>query len=393
MHRSGTSLLASIVQQAGVRIGERLLPANWGNPRGYFEDMDFLNLHDRMLSRCGQGVYVQDLSLLGSTHEEDRRQAEQLVSERRSHGLWGWKDPRTALFLSFWEELLDQAHYLLVYRHPLDVVLSLRRRQADVEILADPMIALQTWKVHNRSILDLYRRCPQRCVLCDIEAVVEDISGFSELLGSKLGLHIDPHLAEELVAPSELIRVRRSQKLDDCLHLIDRSAWDLLADLKAEADLPALRPSETTAPYDTELQRLLAPIEHWMADEALQDDVSGPVLALIQALVYPEPISAHRQRDILLRSCVEARSERESLRERLIKLQAEYDERTTWALRLEKNSKDLEARVLELQAELDNRTNELEARTGWALQLDTEIKELGSRVLKLQAELEDQSRS
>jgi hypothetical protein len=375
-----------MVQQAGVMIGERLLAANWGNPRGYFEDLDFLHLHDRMLSRYGQGVYVQDLSLLGPAHGEDRQQAQQLVSERSSQDLWGWKDPRTTLFLSFWEELLDQARYLLVYRHPVDVVQSLRRRRADVEILADPMIALQAWKAYNGSILDLYRRCPERCLLCDIEAVVEDVSGFAELLSSKLGLHLDQDRAGELIAPAELRRVKRSQKLDDCLHLIDGSAWELLADLTEEADQPALRSSETTAPYDTELHHLLAPAEHWMADEALRDDVSGPLLALILALVDPELASARSQRDLLLRLCAEDRDEREILRERLVKLQAELDERTAWALQLDAGVKVNEARVLKLQAELDE-------RTAWALQLDARVKDLEARVLSLKAELEGQSRS
>ena len=50
MHRSGTSLAASIAAAAGVDMGDRLLRADRSNPRGYFEDLGFLSLQQRMLA-------------------------------------------------------------------------------------------------------------------------------------------------------------------------------------------------------------------------------------------------------------------------------------------------------------------------------------------------------
>ena len=49
---------------------------------------------------------------------------------RRDIDLWGWKDPRTSLLLTFWDSLLDEARYLFVYRHPVDVLSSLVRRRS-----------------------------------------------------------------------------------------------------------------------------------------------------------------------------------------------------------------------------------------------------------------------
>ncbi|MEL7418373.1 MAG: hypothetical protein AAGK10_07335 [Cyanobacteria bacterium J06555_3] len=40
MHRSGTSLTASLLQSAGVYLGDRLMSADSGNAKGYFEDWD-----------------------------------------------------------------------------------------------------------------------------------------------------------------------------------------------------------------------------------------------------------------------------------------------------------------------------------------------------------------
>jgi len=38
MHRSGTSLMASILQSAGVNVGKNLLEPDKRNPHGFFED-------------------------------------------------------------------------------------------------------------------------------------------------------------------------------------------------------------------------------------------------------------------------------------------------------------------------------------------------------------------
>ena len=52
MHRSGTSFLASFLREAGVDIGSDLFPADFYNPRGYFEDNEFLELDTEILHSC-----------------------------------------------------------------------------------------------------------------------------------------------------------------------------------------------------------------------------------------------------------------------------------------------------------------------------------------------------
>ena len=50
MHRSGTSLVASVLSMLGVSLGSTLLGADRNNPKGYFEDTDFLRLNREMLA-------------------------------------------------------------------------------------------------------------------------------------------------------------------------------------------------------------------------------------------------------------------------------------------------------------------------------------------------------
>src|SRR5215470_8442214 len=50
MHRSGTSLVASMLSALSIDMGQELLPADSNNVRGYFEDVEFLELQRRMLT-------------------------------------------------------------------------------------------------------------------------------------------------------------------------------------------------------------------------------------------------------------------------------------------------------------------------------------------------------
>ncbi len=59
MHRSGTSLTASILQSSGVNIGERLVGKEIGNEKGHFEDLDMVDFHKEVL--LSQGIEINGL--------------------------------------------------------------------------------------------------------------------------------------------------------------------------------------------------------------------------------------------------------------------------------------------------------------------------------------------
>src|SRR3972149_1538089 len=52
MHRSGTSLIASILHLSGISMGKEFLRPDNGNPGGYFEDLEFLNLNKTILTQA-----------------------------------------------------------------------------------------------------------------------------------------------------------------------------------------------------------------------------------------------------------------------------------------------------------------------------------------------------
>ncbi|HAQ67969.1 MAG TPA: hypothetical protein DCR70_09620, partial [Phycisphaerales bacterium] len=115
MHRSGTSLIASMLGDAGVDLGRNFIPANLHNQRGYFEDRRVVDLHDAILAANGTDWALTDaphtLSVPGDLCDRARELICERVNEARRRSsidpamgtpeasAWGWKDPRTTLFL------------------------------------------------------------------------------------------------------------------------------------------------------------------------------------------------------------------------------------------------------------------------------------------------------
>jgi hypothetical protein len=182
MHRSGTSLVASLVAGAGVSLGTRLLDAGRGNARGHFEDLDFQQLHQKALRASGfhgDGILPDGqprfpAGLAGTARD--------LVAARRAAGApWGWKDPRTLLFLDFWAEQVPEASWLFVFRSPWETADSLYRR-LDEPCVSDPLLALRAWTHANRFLLDFVRRHPGRCLVRELGQIVADPAGtFAEI--------------------------------------------------------------------------------------------------------------------------------------------------------------------------------------------------------------------
>ena len=130
MHRSGTSLVANWLHECGLFLGENLYGASEFNPHGYYEDIDFINFHKRALVEHGlhpsghEREYIRSESL---SKEEVRRMQSFLIEKSREEP-WGWKDPRSCLFLDAYRTACPNARYLVVIRHYAEIVASLVRR-------------------------------------------------------------------------------------------------------------------------------------------------------------------------------------------------------------------------------------------------------------------------
>jgi hypothetical protein len=190
MHRSGTSFVASLVAGAGVHLGDELLESSPGNPRGHFEDVGILEFHRTALVANGivsEGYTTQpQIAISPSLH----RLASELIAARVGHGrMWGWKEPRTTLFLDVWRMLLPDARFLLVFRRPWEVVDSLYRR-GETAFRHNPAFALDIWLHYNRLLVDFAARNPGATLVCEAAQVAADPRGLCDSIRQRLGVPI-----------------------------------------------------------------------------------------------------------------------------------------------------------------------------------------------------------
>lgn len=129
MHRSGTSLISNWLYRCGLQLGEHLLEPGNGNVEGHFEDVEFLKMHEEILTSNDFPAtgYVYDKVIDISTYQLEKLKSVIKVKNQR-YKQWGWKEPRTCLFLDLYRELLPNSKYLIIVRDYPAVVNSLLKR-------------------------------------------------------------------------------------------------------------------------------------------------------------------------------------------------------------------------------------------------------------------------
>ena len=289
MHRSGTSLITSLFRKAGVDVGERLLSASNDNPRGFFEDIDFVEFHEQALHERGQNLQVRrDFAFVPTASEHEK--ATTLIKQRESHAVWGWKDPRTSLFLDFWQQIVPGACFVLVYRPPLDVLLSLIRRK-DLHSFG-LLEGLEYWYVYNSRIKEFCERHRGATLLCHTYSVIDRIEEFSELVRNKFGLELDLNAAtlNSLYHQSELRRVSLTSDIEVILRSIHAESLELYEQLNAMADLPAPNPvSSSLVRTEIEKSSELSALSQFNLSLLKSSDVARRRSLLLLLLSFLDP--------------------------------------------------------------------------------------------------------
>jgi len=236
MHRSGTSLLAGALAAAGVDMGGQLTPGR-GNPRGHFEDLDFVRFHDAALARRGAPLFAPAADFQPVLAQDEERAARGLLAARAGKPFWGFKDPRATLFLDTWRALAPEAFFLLLYRHPVEVALSLLRRGLQLDLQLAPERALDAWSAYNARLLAFRRAHPERVLLVSVEALTADLAGALARIAERAGAPLAAELGAGVLEAGELRAGLEARELD--WSALAPAATALFAELEEAADLPA----------------------------------------------------------------------------------------------------------------------------------------------------------
>ncbi|HEV7732020.1 MAG TPA: sulfotransferase [Candidatus Binatia bacterium] len=174
MHRSGTSMVARLLNLCGLWLGEDgdILGPAADNPEGFWEHLGVLALDDDLLAALGGGWDVPPVTLPSEwTGRPDLApllaRGAAIVEGFRGHGPWGWKDPRSALLLSFWQTLAPDLRVVVCVRSPLAVAGSLRTRAT-----ASTAFSLGLWRAHYERLLDAVP--PEQVLLTHYDAYFHD---------------------------------------------------------------------------------------------------------------------------------------------------------------------------------------------------------------------------
>lgn len=291
MHRSGTSLVASLFERAGLNLGSALLAPGADNPLGYFEDAEFVRWHEEALHARRQTILASRDFTFTPTDAEAAR-ADELIAARAAQPLWGWKDPRTCLFLDFWSARLPAARYLFVYRHPFDVLLSLARRGEVVGF--DFYSGLEAWYTYNARLEALVRAKPHETLLCNTYALLDNPDAFGAELAQKFGIQLELNRAvrDSVYQAERFKRTRRSAATETLLAQIHPDAIACYERLQKAAFLPDESPLDAAPPQLEALAQFAAQLPAPLG-EADQRALLPPLVALTDAALFVEYSRGH----------------------------------------------------------------------------------------------------
>lgn len=114
-YRSGTSAVAGVLHKLGVHMGDQFDSPNDNNSSGYWEDLDFKNIHKKM----------EDSK---DDHKITKEYFNLIEKREKSHKLWGVKDPLLCVYLMQLVRNIKNDHKLIVCRRKKeDVALSMSK--------------------------------------------------------------------------------------------------------------------------------------------------------------------------------------------------------------------------------------------------------------------------
>jgi hypothetical protein len=164
MHRSGTSLVTQWLYKCGLQIGDQLAGPGKGNIEGHFEDLDFLHLHESILTNNNQPSTGFIRTAIEEIDRDSIVSIQSLLQFKNNlYQQWGWKEPRTCVFLKQYRNQLQDAKYLVLFRNFNDVVDSLIRRdfknRENKFLKKSNFISRFVWKIYKRKrqLIALYK--------------------------------------------------------------------------------------------------------------------------------------------------------------------------------------------------------------------------------------------
>ncbi|MEM1451049.1 MAG: glycosyltransferase [Planctomycetota bacterium] len=162
--RSGTSMVAGMLADAGWTVGDDPYPGREANPKGFFETAEINGINEYLLAtavtnepplRRMQHWLAHAPEPLDLEVDEGLRARMDRLGQRSPYA---YKDPRFCYTLDAWRPSVPGARFVCVFREPAATAASILRECANADYLADVDIdvdrALDVWDAMYRRVLD-----------------------------------------------------------------------------------------------------------------------------------------------------------------------------------------------------------------------------------------------
>ncbi len=231
MHRSGTSAVTRGLSALGVPLGKNLMPPVLNdNDKGYFEDLEINDINIELLTALKRDWHTLSRIPPESFQSEPLKllklRAIELMRTKIGDRTFGFKNPRTAPLLPFWQTVFNELDispsYVIAIRNPKGVAQSIQKRTG-----FDFEKSYYLWLEHVLPAILETAGAPR--IVIDFDLLMANPSGQLQRMAKALGLPFDPD------APS--IQEYVSEFLDRNLRHSQFDLKDLSEDRAAAPDV------------------------------------------------------------------------------------------------------------------------------------------------------------
>jgi len=213
MHRSGTSMLAGSLREAGLFLGSINTKAPH-NLKGNMEHPTIMHMQEDLLVHNNGTWDDPPADIIWSQLHLSVRDL--FISTFKDEQIWGFKDPRTIFTLDGWMDALPDAELIGIFRHPYSVAMSLQKRN---NFTLDQ--GFELWRRYNKKLVNIYEKSPFPLI---------EFHQDTNILKTKLNSHVrslllpDQHMElnffEEHLRSSNVVNVELPAEIERLYNLL-----------------------------------------------------------------------------------------------------------------------------------------------------------------------------
>ncbi len=188
MHRSGTSLIAKLLYEAGVDMGtpETFFKSDKWNAEGYYEQTEVFELNKKILHGFWGKLNYFFLPSEETINNRSKKYVKNIHDIVDKYVNKTVKDPRFCMTLNVWKnQNIDIDKIIFCVREPIQTALSLRKRN---KIFIK--LGLHLWFEHNKRLLESTRNIPTWIVfynnIINESTFLKEAKGMFTFLGYEL---------------------------------------------------------------------------------------------------------------------------------------------------------------------------------------------------------------